>query len=151
MYLKNRIYITAFVFYLYIHCWDSLYLNWCWVDDSLLFQTFQNCCRKNKQICCQLMITVNHESVFLCWAESAVTWWKLHLSEAFDRSWNAVAINQDVKFLPDALMSGVWHIQDVAWCFPAIQYIWDERILKKKLQRETDYMEFCDKELTLFL
>lgn len=98
------------------------------------------------------MITVNHESVFLmCWAESAVTWWKLHLSEAFDRSWNAVAINQDVKFLPDALMSGVWHIQDVAWCFPAIQYIWDERILKKKLQRETDYMEFCDKELTLFL
>lgn len=81
----------------------------------------------------------------------AVTWWKLHLSEAFDRSWNAVAINQDVKFLPDALMSGVWHIQDVAWCFPAIQYIWDERILKKKLQRKTDYMEFCDKELTLFL
>lgn len=56
--LKNRIYITAFVFYLYIHCWDSLYLNWCWVDDSLLFQTFQNCCRKNK-----------HRSV--------VSWWSL--------------------------------------------------------------------------
>lgn len=60
-------------------------------------------------------------SVLMCWAESAVTWWKLHLSEAFDRSRNAIAINQDVKFLPDAFMSGVWHIQDVAWCFPAIQ------------------------------
>lgn len=48
-----------------------------------------------------------------------VTWWKLHLPEAFDWRRNAISIDQNVKFLPDTFMSGVWHIQDIAWCVPA--------------------------------
>lgn len=51
--------------------------------------------------------------------ESDVTWWKLHLSEAFDGKWDCVSIDQDVKLLSDALMPGLWHIQDVARRIPA--------------------------------
>lgn len=55
--------------------------------------------------------------------EYGVTWWKLHLPEAFDWRRDAVSINQDMKLLPDALISGVGHVQDVAWCLPAIKNI----------------------------
>lgn len=51
-----------------------------------------------------------------------VTWWKLHLPEAFDRSRNAVSIDQDVKLFPDAFMSSARHIQDVARWLPATNY-----------------------------
>lgn len=61
---------------------------------------------------------------FMCGErERVVTWRKLHLSEAFDWRRDAVSVHQDVKLLPDALMSGVWHIQDVARCLPAIKDI----------------------------
>lgn len=43
------------VYKLYLHCGDSLNLNWCGVNNALLFQAFQNRCRQKKkkgeQIC----------------------------------------------------------------------------------------------------
>lgn len=52
-----------------------------------------------------------------------ITWWKLHLPETFDWRRDAVPIDEDVKLLPDALMSGAWHVQDVARCLPARENI----------------------------
>lgn len=52
--------------------------------------------------------------------KSDVTWWKLHLSEAFDGERDCVSVDQDVKLLSDALMPGFWHIQDIAWGAPAL-------------------------------
>lgn len=57
--------------------------------------------------------------------ERVCTWWKLHLPEAFDWRRDAVSIRKDVKLLPDAFISSVWHVQDVPWCLPAIENIHD--------------------------
>lgn len=62
--------------------------------------------------------------------ECLVTWRKLHLPEAFDWSRDAISINQNVKLFPDALMSGVRHVQDVAWSFPAEKNIQVESNIK---------------------
>lgn len=55
--------------------------------------------------------------------ECVSTWRKLHLPEAFDRRRDAISIHQDVKLLPDALMSRIGHVQDVARCLPAVKNI----------------------------
>lgn len=71
--------------------------------------------------------------------ECVVTLWQFHLSEAFDWRRDAVSINQDVKLLPDTLISGVWHIQDIAWCLPATSRIHGEqkKLDKKKRKKRT--------------
>ena len=130
----------------YLHCRDSLNLNWCGMNNALLFQTFKNCC-KDKTKTDPLPVS-NHVRPLeascrqtIHFDVGGVTWWKLHLSEAFDWMRDALAINQDVKLLPDTFVPGVWHIEDVAWWLPAIRRIhgkmksFSEKVSKRRSYR----------------
>lgn len=89
------------------------------MDYSLLFQTLENCCR-NKDLIDFAQFEVVLKKMHIITSE---TWWELHLSEGFDWRRNDVSINQDMKLLPDAFMSGIWHVQDVAWRLPTVRRI----------------------------
>ena len=49
------------------------------------------------------------------------TWWEFHLPEALDGCRDFVSVHQDVVLLPDAVVSGSRHVQDVARGLPATQ------------------------------
>lgn len=105
---------------LYLHCRNPLNLNRCGMNNALLFQTFKNCCKSKKTDATLNHVRLCADKVFHVWEKECVgTWWKFHLSEAFDWRRDGVSVNQDVKLLPDALISGVWHVQDIARCLPA--------------------------------
>lgn len=141
--------LTLWGFLEFESAWDARYLSF-----SNLSELLQNTTNRD------LLPVVDNESSLMasyrqndkvCFnckgTEMSVTWWKLHLPEAFDWRRDPISINEDVVLLPDTLISGFRHVQDVTWGLPAIKNI---QVIDAVHTHTLLLTTFVDHELTWF-